>query len=390
MQPLLRQIIGETFRSSPSYSLVLADRLPVDARAGLETADDETLYGFLLPRERSGLTPRSVDHDTALLFFTLQEPGPIPRYVEATLGDECNRVVAELVLDGVLELAADGRFVSGATAHELVFDSATSSPGDGTIARLSLDALRYAQLLRLDDSRLLSTRLYLYNHMPLTPAFRRRLRSVGGAPGFLRLGPGGRTEELLARSWKRTTPDVQNGWLAWARSAPRAPGGAASRLYKLYVSPLPEDAPHVLVETAAELALGEAVSFKVGADVHGLLRADKIVAYFTGFDALQQTAARLEGRLAGCAPQGVPFTAEAGGQGLLSWGVDPVGGRDGWSLLPESWRLWVTNRVAVALVAAQAAADATVEPWMFALDRLRLEGVDTETWTPNQTMFLAQ
>jgi uncharacterized SAM-binding protein YcdF (DUF218 family) len=59
----------------------------------------------------------------------------------------------------------------------------------------------------------------------------------------------------------------------------------------------------------------------------------------------------------------------------------------------ESWRLWLTHRLARALLAARAArasgpttgstAGATAaEPWQIALERLRLEGVSTETWTP--------
>jgi hypothetical protein len=389
-RPALRQITREPFRSNPNYSLVLADRVPADVRTRLEAADDDVLYGFLLPRDGTGLAPRSVDQDVALLFFTLQEPGPLPAYVATTLGDDCNRVVAELVLDGVLELATGGAFVSGAAAHELIFTCSPRGVGDGMIARLSREALRYAQLLRLGDSRLLSTRLYLYNHLPLTPAFRRHLESLGGTPGFLRLGSGGRRDEFIGKSWKRMTPEVKNGWLAWARSVPRAQAADPQPLYKLYVSPHPEDTPEVLVESAAALATSDAVSFKVGADMHGLLRPDKIVAYFPSLDSLQETASRLEARLAACEAHGVPFTAEAGGGGLLSWGVDPAGRRDGGSLLSESWRLWVTNRLAVAFVAAHAAADADVEPSTFAIDRLRLEGVDTDTWTPSQSMFLAR
>ena len=55
--------------------------------------------------------------------------------------------------------------------------------------------------------------------------------------------------------------------------------------------------------------------------------------------------------------------------------------------MQESWRLWITNRLARALLAARASPAAEIEPWQFALDRVRLEGVDTETWAPSQRMW---
>jgi hypothetical protein len=75
-----------------------------------------------------------------------------------------------------------------------------------------------------------------------------------------------------------------------------------------------------------------------------------------------------------------------------------------------SWRLWLTNRLARALIAAVAApssalplpgvsgaaglagaaAGETMEPWRFAVERLRLEGVDTDSWTPGGSLWRRQ
>jgi hypothetical protein len=52
-----------------------------------------------------------------------------------------------------------------------------------------------------------------------------------------------------------------------------------------------------------------------------------------------------------------------------------------------SWRLWVTNRLATALLSAKTSALQTMEPWQFALERLRLEGVDIASWTPVQMIW---
>jgi hypothetical protein len=114
-----------------------------------------------------------------------------------------------------------------------------------------------------------------------------------------------------------------------------------------------------------------------------LLRPDKLVAYYPSFERLAAAADAVAGRLAGTPAQGVPFTAEIAGGGLLSWGVDPPP-EGSWSG-GESWRLWLTHRLATALLAGKQATG--VEPWRFALERLRLEGVDTDSWTPGARLF---
>jgi hypothetical protein len=126
-------------------------------------------------------------------------------------------------------------------------------------------------------------------------------------------------------------------------------------------------------------------AFKIGKDLMGVLRSDKMIAYFSHREQAHEAADRILAQLKGCPSHGVPFTAQLGSP-LLSCGEDPPADRDvpPW-LARQSWRLWVTNRLAVALAQALQQADddpaASPEPWKFAVDRLSLEGVDTNTWT---------
>src|SRR5262249_37010069 len=150
------------------------------------------------------------------------------------------------------------------------------------------------------------------------------------------------------------------------------PGQA--KVYKLYVSPRPEFMPEAFRAVLQELAESPAHHFKIGDDVAGLLRADKLIAYFSNFEALEEAARRIGARLHGCAAQGVPFSAGLGEDGLLSWGIDPPPERGtlSWQERP-SWRLWVTNRLATAILAAKKVwRNGGPEPWRFALERLRL------------------
>jgi hypothetical protein len=114
--------------------------------------------------------------------------------------------------------------------------------------------------------------------------------------------------------------------------------------------------------------------------VYGVLRPDKLVAYFATLDAVERAAAALAPRLRGIDAHGVPFTTALTSDGLLSWGCDPPS----LSAAParESWRLWVTNRLADALMRAKVNPHAGVAPERFALARIALDGVDPDSWAP--------
>jgi hypothetical protein len=362
-------------RANPRYELVLFDRLAPDERralAGLE--QDDGLYGVLRPRGAPGPAVRSADRETALLFLTLREPGPLPSYVRRVFGEPALREIERLIADGVFEVENDGVFVSGPAALGLLQGATEPAPA-GRIARLSLEALRHAQALAEDDPAALALRLYGYNSRPLTPRWRRLLSGPEAVQDHLGIGPGGPHRWVLDRKWKRLDPSA--GWLSWAwrSGGGRRPG--SSPTYKLYISPEPESLAERFDAILAGLTMTRPFQFKIGSDAWGLLRPDKIVAYFPDFERLAEAAGGLAEGLSGVPAQGVPFTAEIDGDGLLSWGID--------SSATESWRFWLVRKLARALLTAREAGEA--EPWRFALDRLRLEGIDTATWTPGSLLW---
>jgi hypothetical protein len=165
--------------------------------------------------------------------------------------------------------------------------------------------------------------------------------------------------------------------------------GERSAGYKLYVSAALDALPDALPAVAEALApVRGASGFKMARDVHGLCRPDKLVAYFTRLDDLREAAAELRERLAGCRAQGVPFTAEITADGLLSWGVDPPPDRELRAAAePNSWRFWIVRRLAAYVADARVHDPSAQEPWLFALERLRLDGVDTDTWIPGSRIW---
>jgi hypothetical protein len=381
----LRNILTANFRANRDYSLVLFDRLPPDQQEMLrDLTKDPEFYGVLVPPAGSQRKTKSACQSTALLLFTLMEPGPIPAYVQTALGERANQSIAEMVLDEVLMIEHDGGFVCGSAAYDLLYSEPHVEETTVPLSDLTRNALEYGQMLDLEDSNMLSARLYAYNRVPLSGRWKRLFPDRDAVAQWLGIDRKGELRPMLDARWERVPVSAQNeGWFQWTSPLRRAEAGETVTGYKLYVSPMPDatrEAFKVVVECLEDSA---AYHFKVGDDGYGLLRPDKIVVYFRSFVALEETGRKIAARLPDCPAQGVPFTAALEGSRLLSWGVDPPkqNGVLAWQER-ESWRMWITNRVAVAMIGARQSQNGRLAPWRFALERLRLDAIDTDTWTP--------
>ena len=378
--PSVRNFLGASFRLNPECEIVPFDDLigtEKDALSALKL--DPSFYGVVRSR-LSGFSLKSICHDTAHLLYSLRNPSPIPSHARAKLGEQCLATVAKLVLDSVLEISTDDGFVSGGSAHSAVFDLGECSPLRGQ-SELTISALKYAQSLNLEDSYAISTRLYGYNRLPATPAWRRKLPTESAVMAFFDLEQGTRNACLLERNWKAW--DSANGssaWLGWT-SKRRQPYSHSERSFKLYVSPLPECLPDCFREALAVGTESGARALKVAKDVYGVLRPDKLILYFDTEESMTASAAALKVKLRGIPGHRVPFTAAIDNEGILSWGVDPPSLE---RLLPwqgPSWRSWITDRIAVALTNSRSV-PFPLEPWQAALDRVSLESVNILAWQP--------
>ena len=365
---------GAILRASPGYELVPLERLEAPERAYLADPgdDDDDLYGLLRPAGTSQLAPRSASADLALLFLTLQSPGPLPDFAARRLGGAADETIARLVLDGVLELECAGGFVSGPAALSAPTRTVRA---ESRIAALSRAALEHGQSLSGLPAPLLAVRLYGFGRRPLTPALQERLSDARAVAGFL----GADSPGLRAR-WVESGAGEGERWRMWRRPGPAAPTSGGT--FKLYVAPTLEAAPDSFAAVAGALAdLPECTGFKVARDVAGLCRPDKLVAYFARLEDLHEAAVRLGPLVRGHPAQPVPFTGQVDADGLLSWGVDPARSRES----GRSWRLWLVGRLAAYLVEAGSDGAGSAEPWRFALERIRLDGIDVESWAPEST-----
>jgi hypothetical protein len=381
---ILKNILECVFRSSPAYELIELERLaPAEAASLARLREDPDCFGLLRPRQDNGCSIKSACKDTALLFYSMQHPGRLPSCLTRPLGNQANQQIAELVLDGILEISRGDRFVYGAEAHELIHEPVEALENSGHIARISVEAVKYGQRLAVSEPMRLSAQMYFFHRLPVTPRLQRELGDGASLTRFLGIDDEGASGKLLQAAWKRTDDSSEMlGWKSWTLKGQPRRSTRRSHDYKIYVSPafnaLPEVLPHV-VSVLAEKGVGK---FKIGADLSGLTRPDKIVAYLHTFEQVEEVGRALAERIGDVTVQGVPFTADLCRNGLISWGMDPHQEKVLDWQESTSWRLWITNRLASALLTAKSARDTSMEPWRFALERLHLEGIDTDTWTP--------
>lgn len=373
-------LVHGVFRASPNFELKRLDELAEAQREALrELEEDHEFFGLLIPRPPSAANIQSVSRDVAALFRLLATPATLP--VCEISAEE----LLDLILDGVLEIEDDGAFVCGADALSII--SGTRVENELLTDPISVAALEHAEDLVSEDGPTLANALYSFHRVPLSPFWKRRfadraavLAEIGAANGS--------TASILASSWQPVPQSQSFGWLSWrAIDRPAREMDAAS--YKLYVSARPEhvrDAFEALVYTLADSGPAD---FKIGEDAAGLLRPDKLVAYFQSREEIERIAAQLHRRLAGCPAHGVPFTAPLDVSGLLSWGLDPPASSRALKWMGrESWRLWLATKLGDAMAFAKTSSTRhSITPARFALERVRRLGVDVTTWTPSETLW---
>jgi hypothetical protein len=384
-------LAARTFRTNPRYELVLFDRLEEHERNALaELRAQRGFYGIVRERAPAKHTAgqqslRAVDRETALLLLTLQEPGGLPAYVRDA--DPACDGIRRLVLEGVVEIQNDGTFVGGAEAAALLSaDDGAGCDRPSRLARISLEAVEYGAALALDDRASLAMRLYAYNRLPLSAS---HAASYPDAASILDFVTGG--SPFRTTGWSITS-GAGGHWISFSRM----PAGRGSRRnrsqsspasYKLYVSPLPHALPDAFCELQDALIAHHVSNFKTAGTAGGMLRPDKLVAYFDDQETLLAVGHYLENRLRGAPAQGVPFTATIDAEGLLSWGVDPPAEARPLSWQPQqSWRSWITSALAGSLTLARQNAG-ELSSARFAVQRLALEGVDVNRWAPLPTLW---
>lgn len=373
------------FRANPEYQLILYDRLAKSEQTALiDLLNDKDFYGILRSKNNQSLAIKSVNFDTALLYLSLLEEGRLPHYIYREHTINHKDTIIKLVCDSILQIKVNDVYLDGPQAYQFIYDDLSDQISSTYLGQLSIEALRYAQNLHIQDLNKLSARIYFYNRIPVSDTWLQALPTKEAVADFL--GVNSFSSKVLA-AWSQSTTSSDD-WIYWFKTNYRGKKSQDSYTYKLYISCIPGDIPAIFPLVVNTLSQSKAYSFKVGGNAYGLLRPDKFVVYFHALDHLQSTATILLTQLVAAAVHGTPFTAEIGLSGLLSWGVDPPKNTQllSWQER-ESWRLWLTNRLARFLIDIDDPTALSMEPWMYALNRLDKENIDTTTWTPRAQYF---
>lgn len=367
---------GARLRSSSQFQLISFDELEASQRWAFKSLTEEPdFYGLLMPPRNSALPVKSMSRDAALLFQTLREPARVPHLLTSLFGANADAHIRRLILDGVLEVESKGRFLSGMAAFpQPVGDVDEVST---YIARLSKEAITYGAALEGLSVREIAARLYMFNRAPCTSLLQSQFAQTEQVVAYL--VESSAVAKLLASHWVREVS--QGAWLVWrsSESGPPFP-------FKLYISPTLDALPEVFRLTVDTLARIKCTRFKIGLTAFGLLRPDKLVAYFAKLEDLQQASELMCVSAAGIPAHGVPFSGAIDSEGLVSWGMDPphfeqlLGSQSA-----QSWRQWVAERVAVYITAAKESGTENITKAV--LQRLAMDGIDTATWGPSLAIW---
>jgi hypothetical protein len=222
------------------------------------------------------------------------------------------------------------------------------------LVELSRQAISYAVELRASrGTSNLWERLYCFNRVPdqthadsLTPS---------DEPGEAFVAP---LLEQLGSDWawtQRTDPQ----WIFFSRPRLCQAAHSARRRngkYKVYVSPAVGT-----FRRAVGASLGaskDCATLKFARTHDGTLRPDKIVIYTNSFAHTRKVATSVLFEVGDIGAHGVPFTAELGGDGLLSWAMDPTSIE---LRRFSSWRVWISQMLVRCIVATPAETDPDVQ-----------------------------
>jgi hypothetical protein len=360
-------------RSNPRFRLLPFDECDERERRSFgHLAEDANFYGLLVPPTNSAAPIKSVSRDAALLFLSLREPACAPHLLTSLFPTATEDRVRELVLDGVCEIEHGGVFVSGSAALSVLGDDIRDGPVS-RVARLAAEGIGYIAALEGLSASEAAVRLYMYNRLPCTALLQKKFADDDAIIRYLAGDTG--IAKTLEKHWVREVS--QDAWLVWRRAKP-----SSSLSFKLFISPSLDGLPAAFQVAVDALLRVKCCHFKVGRTAFGLLRPDKFVAYFASLEQVKEAAELIRASTAGISAQGVPFTGAIDSEGLVSWGMDPprfaqvMGCQE-----HQSWRQWVTERVAVYTLAAKESQAENILD--FVLQRIRLDGVDPGTWSPS-------
>ena len=386
-------MLDHVFRLNPAFALVSWRDLSEDQRARLRLALPESENVAIVHAPREAFRPiKALSEDLAWLIAELA-PG---RALSASLGPawwrsvpELRAILLELVLDGILEVRVDGRFTSGVAALRSLLPEESAPAFDAPTVEetatqaLSREAIQSALVSPRKDPLAVAILLYVFNRIPWSRSWRRRvsddrallrlldLRDDGSWDGM----PRGVVRRMASTRSGPTQEAFHRYWFLWRLSRTPIPRGRS--VIKVYFSPYPNALTEVFRAVRRSAPEAGALSMKVARALPGILRPDKLIVYFADPAPALIFARGIASTLKPIAGQGTPFTYQVDpASALVSLGVDPPRV----SAPASSWRLFLTTKLSLAVLDARRTG--TAKPLEQIRAYLAFLGVDSRTWRP--------
>ena len=387
-------MFDNVFRLNPLFTLTPFEDLSEDQKKKFRNlTNDKNFYGFLHAPREAKLTIKTVNRDLADFLRQLIEPKKLSdlfQIFNKGTKEEKEDFIIKLVLDSVLEVKDNNEFISGVEAVNRVLSPSTDfirHNGDDSKKNhtqvLSDRSIHFALNSALIQPRDLSFLLYNFNRLPLSRRWKRRLPDEVALARYLDLWDDGvwpgMPKEVRPRPIRKDNKGEPNifdlYWRAWRFKKKVSSKDKSS--YKVYFSPLPQDLPDVFRMVRDAAAQSFAHSMKIGRNLSGILRADKLIVYFSEYPPALDFACKMSKTLTSFHYQGTPFSFQVNPDNpLVSMGVDPP--RKFGDLF--SWRLYITNKLSLAMQGARRTK--AKNPINYIHTYMRMIGVDSYNWRP--------
>ena len=318
-------------------------------------------FGYALSiKERN--TIQEIDQDTALLLLSMKAENFLPNFLFTPNDTKFDSCLNDLILAELLEVKIGNTFVSGISAINKLSPNpraiCTKSTESNVMTEISHTAIKAAVNLNLSHQQSLTNFLYAYNTIP---ASQNKRTTLDDDRTYLRLNK-------IDPFW--ILNDTIEGWYYFKHPTKYA----AKSKYKLYINPKPSHLTDTLCIVSETLKVFDVISFKVGKGSRGILRPDKLVAYFDSIEILMEAAKVLQKKLKDVPAHPVPFTALYDEKGLITWGMDPKTEKDE----RKSWRQWIIEKLTNSIVNTSE----KNAKYDTALTSLSIEGINPSTFRP--------
>ena len=369
-------LTDKLIRMSKKYELLRFEMLTEKMQfsfQGLET--DPEFYGILSPINDKKLGVKSVNKELALLLLSLQTPGKIPNYILKHDEDNYESVIYDLLLANVLEVEIDDHFIGGAALKNYDATTITPKTTENYLSQLSYNAILYGMKLPINDVTSLGARIYFHNRYPLSSEWKKRFEEEK----FLEVKDKN-SKKLLKKYWTRSKSKIES-WEFWQKNDNELDVNKSKSTYKLYISPRPDKVGSILDIIVPVLTEMNVPRFKYGVTVQDVLRPDKIVIYFKSYEEMFKLSETIIPLLQDFDVHGIPFSSQLDERGLISWGIDPPKNENKlqWQER-ESWRVWVSFRIANAILQARSESLDFETTFAFVLDKMASIGVNVDMW----------